>query len=89
MNTRQMSAARIHEAIPGHYLQLVVRTAAVPRPARVPEGLFAEGWAVYVTQVMMDLGYGGDDPALLLNHWKYYLRASPTRSSTSASTRRA
>jgi uncharacterized protein (DUF885 family) len=38
-------------------------------------GVFAEGWAVYVTQVMMDLGYGADDPALLLAHWKYYLRA--------------
>jgi uncharacterized protein (DUF885 family) len=38
-------------------------------------GVFAEGWAVYVTQVMMDLGYGGDDPAFLLAHWKYYMRA--------------
>ena len=37
-------------------------------------GLFAEGWAVYVTQVMLDRGYGDDDPALWLNHWKYYLR---------------
>jgi hypothetical protein len=23
----------------------------------------------------MDLGYGADDPALMLNHWKFYLRA--------------
>ena len=38
-------------------------------------GLMAEGWAVYVTQVMMDVGYGADDPALMLNHWKFYLRA--------------
>ena len=37
-------------------------------------GLFAEGWAVYVTQVMLDRGYGDGDPALWLNHWKYYLR---------------
>ncbi len=37
-------------------------------------GLFAEGWAVYVTQVMLDAGYGDNDPALWLNHWKYYLR---------------
>ena len=36
--------------------------------------MYAEGWAVYVTQVMMDVGYGADDPALLLTHWKYYLR---------------
>ena len=38
-------------------------------------GVFAEGWAVYVTQVMMDEGYGADDPALMLIHWKFYLRA--------------
>ena len=38
-------------------------------------GLFHEGWAVYVTQVMMDAGYGADDPALLLTHWKFYLRS--------------
>jgi hypothetical protein len=24
---------------------------------------------------MMDMGYGADDPALMLNHWKFYLRA--------------
>ena len=37
--------------------------------------VYADGWAVYVTQVMMDAGYGADDPALLLTHWKYYLRS--------------
>jgi uncharacterized protein (DUF885 family) len=30
---------------------------------------------VYVTQVMMEVGYGADDPALMLVHWKFYLRA--------------
>ena len=43
--------------------------------AAFSSGVFAEGWAVYVTQVMMDLGYAADDPALLLVHWKLYLRA--------------
>ena len=38
-------------------------------------GVFAEGWAVYVTQVMMDVGYAADDPALMLAHWKHFLRA--------------
>jgi uncharacterized protein (DUF885 family) len=38
-------------------------------------GVFIEGWAVYVTQVMMDLGFKADDPALMLIHWKFYLRA--------------
>jgi hypothetical protein len=30
---------------------------------------------VYVTQVMMDAGYGSEDPALMLVHWKFYLRS--------------
>jgi uncharacterized protein (DUF885 family) len=38
-------------------------------------GVFVEGWAVYVTQVMMDVGFHADDPALRLSHWKFYLRA--------------
>ena len=66
----------IHEAVPGHYLQGVWsnRSTSLPRTI-LWSGVFAEGWAVYVTQVMMDLGYGADDPALLLVHWKFYLRA--------------
>ena len=36
--------------------------------------MFAEGWAVYVTQVMLDEGFGEGDDALELVHWKFYLR---------------
>ena len=62
--------------MPGHYLQGVYanRSSSLPRSI-FQSGLFAEGWAVYVTQVMIDAGYGADDPALLLNHWKFYLRS--------------
>jgi uncharacterized protein (DUF885 family) len=76
MNAKQLVLLTIHEAVPGHYLQGVHanRVASLPR-AVFWSGLFAEGWAVYVTQVMMDLGYRADDPGVLLNHWKYYLRA--------------
>jgi hypothetical protein len=75
-NDRQLRLLTIHEAVPGHYLQGVYanRVASLPR-AVFASGLFAEGWAVYVTQVMMDAGYGADDPALLLVHWKFYLRS--------------
>jgi hypothetical protein len=31
--------------------------------------------AVYVTQVMVDLGYAADDPGFAITHWKLYLRA--------------
>jgi uncharacterized protein (DUF885 family) len=75
-NARSMRILTIHEAVPGHYLQLAYsnRSPSLVR-AIFGSGVFAEGWAVYVTQVMMDVGYGADDPALMLSHWKYYLRS--------------
>ena len=74
-NARMLRLLTIHEAVPGHYLQGVYanRHPSIAR-ALFGSGVFAEGWAVYVTQVMMDAGYGADDPALMLTHWKYYLR---------------
>ncbi len=76
-NDRMLRILTIHEAVPGHYLQLAYsnRHSSLARAA-FSSGVFAEGWAVYVTQVMIDLGYAADDPALLLVHWKYYLRAA-------------
>ena len=75
-NARQLRLLTIHEAVPGHYLQLAYanRSPSLVR-AVFSSGVFAEGWAVYVTQLMMDAGYGADDPALMLVHWKFYLRA--------------
>ena len=76
-NDRMLRVLTIHEAVPGHYLQ---GSYANHNPSIVRgifwSGVYAEGWAVYVTQVMMDVGYGADDPALLLVHWKFYLRAA-------------
>jgi len=75
-NNRQMRLLTIHEAVPGHYLQLAYsnRCPSLVR-AIFQSGTFAEGWAVYVTQVMMDVGYGADDRALLLVHLKFFLRS--------------
>ena len=75
-NDRMLRLLTIHEAVPGHYLQGVYANR-VPSIARTIfwSGVFAEGWAVYVTQVMVDVGYEADDLGLLLNHWKFYLRA--------------
>jgi uncharacterized protein (DUF885 family) len=75
-NDRMIRLLTIHEAVPGHYLQGVYANDC-PSMARAifGSGVYAEGWAVYVTQVMMDVGYGADDPALLLTHWKFYLRS--------------
>lgn len=75
-NARMLRLLTIHEAVPGHYLQGVYANRCPSLVRSIfSSGLFAEGWAVYVTQVMMDVGYGADDPALLLTHWKFYLRS--------------
>jgi uncharacterized protein (DUF885 family) len=75
-NDRMLRLLCIHEGIPGHYLQLAAsnESSSLVRTIFI-NGMFAEGWAVYVEQVMMDLGYGADDGALLLTHWKMTLRA--------------
>jgi uncharacterized protein (DUF885 family) len=75
-NARMLRLLTIHEAVPGHYLQLAYANRS-PSTVRAifSNGVFAEGWAVYITQVMMDAGYGSEDPALMLVHLKFYLRA--------------
>ncbi|MGH2408066.1 MAG: DUF885 domain-containing protein [Candidatus Limnocylindrales bacterium] len=74
-NERMLRLLCIHEAIPGHYLQLSRSNESTSLARAVfQSGVFAEGWAVYIEQVMIDAGYGADDPALLLSHWKYELR---------------
>ncbi|HYL39948.1 MAG TPA: DUF885 domain-containing protein, partial [Candidatus Binatus sp.] len=73
---RQLTLLTIHEAVPGHYLQGAWGNRAPSLVRRVyGDSPYAEGWAVYVTQVMLDLGFAADDPTLWLAHWKYYLRA--------------
>jgi len=75
-NDRMLKLLCIHEAIPGHYLQGAYQNRSGSLTSAIfGSGLFAEGWAVYVTQVMMDVGFDADDPALLLTHWKFYLRS--------------
>jgi uncharacterized protein (DUF885 family) len=75
-NRRQLTLLTVHEAVPGHYLQGVYGNR-VPSLVRsvYGDGVYAEGWAVYVTHVLLDRGFAADDPALWLMHWKYYLRA--------------
>ncbi len=63
MNVRQLRLLTIHEAVPGHYLQMAYANRGSSLARRVfRSGLFAEGWAVYVTQVLLDRGYGARRP---------------------------
>ena len=57
----------VHEAMPGHVLQLAhARGSGAPRGLVRrfgASGVFAEGWAVYAEEVMADRGYAPDDRA--------------------------
>ena len=66
----------IHEAIPGHYTQLV---HANKSPSKIKSifgnGAMIEGWAVYSELMMMEAGYGDNEPELWLMYSKWNLRA--------------
>jgi uncharacterized protein (DUF885 family) len=66
----------IHEAMPGHYLQLAHsnRYPSVLRSV-LYSGPFVEGWAVYAERVMIEAGYLDYDPLMRLINLKWYLRA--------------
>jgi uncharacterized protein (DUF885 family) len=66
----------IHEAMPGHYLQLAHsnRNGSVLR-AVLASGPFIEGWAVYGEGMMADAGYLGGDPLFRLTVLKMRLRS--------------
>lgn len=53
----------IHEAMPGHVVQLARARAADTSLVRrlAPSGVFIEGWAVYAEELLADRGYAPDD----------------------------
>jgi uncharacterized protein (DUF885 family) len=75
-NKRSIANLTIHEAMPGHYLQIAHsnRYPSVLR-AMLGSGPFVEGWAVYAERVMREQGFRGDDPLMKLVQLKWYLRA--------------
>jgi uncharacterized protein (DUF885 family) len=75
-NRHMLQVLTIHEAYPGHYVQLEYSNREPSLIRRVLQsGVFIEGWAVYTEQMMLDQGYGEGDLALRLNQLKFYLRA--------------
>jgi uncharacterized protein (DUF885 family) len=66
----------IHEAYPGHYVQLEYGNLNPSLIRKVfSSGVYAEGWAVYTEQMILDQGYGEGDLSLRLHQLKFYLRA--------------
>ena len=75
-NEHMLQILTIHEAYPGHYVQIEYanRNPSLIRKV-LASGVYIEGWAVYTEQTMLDQGYGERDLRLRLMQLKFYLRA--------------
>ncbi|HKC58916.1 MAG TPA: DUF885 domain-containing protein [Myxococcales bacterium] len=74
-NDSMLQDLTIHEAMPGHYLQLAhANRFRAPTLVRgvIFSGTFVEGWATYAEQLMADAGYGG--PEVRMQQLKMRLR---------------
>ncbi|MEW6998301.1 DUF885 domain-containing protein [Colwelliaceae bacterium BS250] len=65
----------IHEAVPGHYTQLVHSNKSKSLVKSIfGNGAMVEGWAVYTERMMLEEGYGDFEPELWLMYYKWNLR---------------
>ncbi len=65
----------IHEAVPGHYVQLRANNTNPSLMRRVfGNGSFIEGWACWTEGLMIEQGFRPDDDALKLTQLKWRLR---------------
>ncbi len=74
-NFRSIHDLTIHEAMPGHFLQ-IAHSNRSPRRLRalLSSGTFVEGWGVYAEQLMSEEGFLDRDPLMRLIALKWYLR---------------
>ena len=74
-NLRSLHNLTVHEAMPGHYVQLLRSNATSSRLRSVlSSGTFIEGWAVYCESMMVDEGFLPDDLLMRLIVLKWNLR---------------
>lgn len=75
-NVRSLHELTVHEAMPGHFLQLAHANRYPGRlRALLSSGVFIEGWAVYAEQMMSQQGFLDGDPLMRLISLKWYLRS--------------
>lgn len=75
-NLRSMHNLTIHEAMPGHFLQLAFSNRHPSKlRAVLSSGVFVEGWACYTEQMMSEEGFLNRDPLMRLITLKWYLRS--------------
>lgn len=74
-NNRATLDIAVHEAMPGHYVQ-IFHSNRYPSTLRavLGSGSFVEGWAVYAEEMMIESGFRRDDPLYRLSQLKVQLR---------------
>jgi uncharacterized protein (DUF885 family) len=76
-NAKMLYELSVHEAMPGHYVQLW-HSNKYPSVLRavLASGTFIEGWACYAEDMMIEQGFGADDPLRRLTNLKMRLRST-------------
>ena len=74
-NVRSIHELTIHEAMPGHFVQLAFANR-YPSTLRavLSSGVFIEGWACYAERMMVEEGYLDGDPLMKMVNCKWHLR---------------
>lgn len=78
-NFYKLKLLTIHEAMPGHYVQIEMANDVKPASRRLLRSVFGngpyiEGWAQYATQMMLDQGFLSHSPEMELTFAKEELR---------------
>jgi uncharacterized protein (DUF885 family) len=78
-NVYKLKLLTIHEAMPGHYVQMQIANDVEPAPRRLlrsiyGNGPYIEGWAQYSEQAMLDSGFLDHSPEMALTFAKEELR---------------
>jgi uncharacterized protein (DUF885 family) len=74
-NSRAILDVGVHEAMPGHYVQ-IYHSNRYPSTLRavLGSGSFTEGWACYAEEMMVESGFRSNDPLYRLSQLKVQLR---------------
>jgi uncharacterized protein (DUF885 family) len=78
-NFYKLKLLTIHEAMPGHYVQMEISNGVQPQSRRILRSLYGngpyiEGWGEYAEQMMIDEGFLNHSPELALTFAKENLR---------------
>jgi uncharacterized protein (DUF885 family) len=72
--TGDIANTAIHEAYPGHYIQFLWLPKSPTRIRKlVAANSFIEGWAHYAEEMLLEEGYGNDDPKLWVSQEQWAL----------------